>query len=195
MSYDISRYDILKLVKKEFENYPVVVPLAATAREMYSLGYTKNMFITLGSMGMPVSIATGIAYSLSKKEKNRDSKIVCLEGDGSILMSLNSLATIKTMNLNNLIIIALDNETYSVTGNQLSQSSSVDLSAIAESLDFEVLKVYKHIEIMKAIKHAKSVNKTSFIHAKINTVKSTEKQIDIHPSIIKENFHKFLSKY
>ena len=62
-------------------------------RELFELRKTRQEgherdFLTVGSMGHASSIALGIAL---KKPKRR---IVCLDGDGAVIMHMGSVATI-----------------------------------------------------------------------------------------------------
>jgi thiamine pyrophosphate-dependent acetolactate synthase large subunit-like protein len=80
----------------------------------------------LGSMGLAVPIALGVALAQPQRQ------VFALEGDGSLLMQLGSLGTVAAAKLKNLAIIALDNGVYQITGGQPSLTSGrTDLVAIA----------------------------------------------------------------
>jgi thiamine pyrophosphate-dependent acetolactate synthase large subunit-like protein len=74
----------------------------------------------LGSMGLAVPIAFGVALAQPHR------KVIALEGDGSILMQVGSLATVAARAQKNLAIVIMDNGTYQITGGQL---TSTDLGA------------------------------------------------------------------
>ena len=57
----------------------------------------------LGSMGLAAPIALGVALAQPKR------RVFALEGDGSLLMQLGSLATIAMLAPRNLAIIVWDN--------------------------------------------------------------------------------------
>lgn len=189
--YSLSRIDVLKVIKKEFANMPIVIPLAATAREMYSLGPYPNEFYVLGSMGMPISISTGIAQGIRLKKKNE--KVICIEGDGSLLMNLSSLLTIRYLDLNNLVLFILDNEGYSVTGNQTAQSKKINLSVVANSLGFKIFEVISETGLIETINKIKKSNPEScFVHVKINNQFEKVPLIYTDPIILKSNFMSFM---
>jgi sulfopyruvate decarboxylase subunit beta len=191
--YDLERMDVLKVIKEEFANFPIVIPLAATAREMHSLGPKANEFYVLGSMGMPISIASGILLGFEKRSISLP--VLCLEGDGSLLMNLNSLATIKYLDLKGLILIVLDNEGYSVTGNQVAQSKTINLSRIAESVDFKVLNVLNKVDLDNAIKAVKEdFEQKYFVHVKINNIIKDTPLIFTDPVILKNTFVNYLNQ-
>jgi thiamine pyrophosphate-dependent acetolactate synthase large subunit-like protein len=80
----------------------------------------------LGSMGLAIPIALGVAIAQPKRH------IVALEGDGSLLMQLGCLATVAERAPKNLTIVVWDNGIYQITGSQPTASAaSADLVAIA----------------------------------------------------------------
>ena len=80
----------------------------------------------LGSMGLAVPIALGVALAQPQR------KVIALEGDGSILMQLGSLATVAARAQKNLAIVIMDNGTYQITGGQQTLTEQgADIVAIA----------------------------------------------------------------
>ena len=58
--------------------------------------------------------------------------MICLNGDGSMLMCLGTLATIAQSGVRNLVLFVLQNGTYEITGNQpVPGSDTIDYAAIA----------------------------------------------------------------
>ena len=89
------------------------------------------------AMGHAADLALGIA--LAQPER----KVVCLNGDGSMLMSLGTLVTIVESGARNLVLFVLENRTFEITGNQpVPGAGKVDFAAIARGAGFErVLKL------------------------------------------------------
>ena len=80
----------------------------------------------LGSMGLTIPIALGVAIAQPKRH------VIALEGDGSLLMQLGCLGTVAMRAPKNLTIVVWDNGLYQITGGQPTASASVaDLVAIA----------------------------------------------------------------
>src|ERR1700678_2476582 len=75
-------------------------------------GRRQQNFYMLGSMGLAVPIALGVALAQPQR------KVIALEGDGSILMQLGSLATVAARKQKNLAIAIMDNGAYQITGGQ-----------------------------------------------------------------------------
>jgi thiamine pyrophosphate-dependent acetolactate synthase large subunit-like protein len=75
-------------------------------------GRRQQNFYMLGSMGLAVPIALGVAIAQPRR------KVFALEGDGSILMQLGSLSTVAARAPKNLCIVIMDNGAYQITGGQ-----------------------------------------------------------------------------
>jgi thiamine pyrophosphate-dependent acetolactate synthase large subunit-like protein len=70
-----------------------------------------------GGMGAPVGMGLGLALAQPGK------RVLVITGDGDMLMSLGSLATVATQQPDNLAICVLDNEKFGETGNQATHTS------------------------------------------------------------------------
>jgi thiamine pyrophosphate-dependent acetolactate synthase large subunit-like protein len=80
--------------------------------DLWAAGHRPQNFYMLGSMGLAVPIALGVALAQPHR------KVFALEGDGSLLMQLGCLATVATLAPRNLAILVMDNGTYQITGGQ-----------------------------------------------------------------------------
>jgi len=91
-----------------------------------------NNFYMWNSMGMASSIALGLAIA------RPDLRVVVLDGDGSILMNLGSLATEVTCGVTNLVHVIWDNGGWEITGGQPAGSPfGIDLEAVARGCGFQ----------------------------------------------------------
>jgi thiamine pyrophosphate-dependent acetolactate synthase large subunit-like protein len=70
-----------------------------------------------GGMGAPVPMGLGLAIAQPGK------RVLVITGDGDMLMSLGSLATVAAQQPDNLAICVLDNEKFGETGNQATATS------------------------------------------------------------------------
>lgn len=84
--------------------------------------------LLLGSMGNALGVGLGMALGLPHR------KVIVLESDGSVLLSLFNLPTLGNLNPENLVVFVFDNEAYS--GSRISRPSATagktDLAAMAE---------------------------------------------------------------
>src|SRR6202165_3524275 len=88
-------------------------------------------FYMWNSMGMASSIGLGLALA------RPDLRVIVLDGDGSILMNLGSLATERSSRADNLVHVVWDNGGWEITGGQPAGSPfGVDLEAVARGCGF-----------------------------------------------------------
>ena len=128
----MKRIEAIKCVAKLLTAEPVVVSLGHPAYDLFAAGDRPLNFYTWGSMGLTTSIALGLALA------RPDRRVVALDGDGSLLMNLGSLATIGATSPANLCVIVMDNEEYGTTGGQVTATASgADLQAAARALGIE----------------------------------------------------------
>ena len=104
----------------------VVAGIGNTNFDLYAAGHRPQNFYMLGSMGLAVPIALGVAIAQPGRG------VIALEGDGSILMSLGCLSTVAQVKPRNLTIIIIDNGIYQITGKQpTTTQSTADIVEIA----------------------------------------------------------------
>ena len=125
----MNRSDAIALLSRAFTDEPVVVSLGHPAYELFAAGDRPLNFYTWGSMGLTSSIALGLA--LARPER----RVVALDGDGSLLMNLGSLATIAACSSPKLLVFVLDNGQYGTTGGQQTATArGADLEAAARAM-------------------------------------------------------------
>jgi len=91
-------------------------------------GRRQQNFYMLGSMGLAVPIALGVALAQPRR------KVFALEGDGSILMQLGSVSTVAARRPTNLCIVIMDNGAYQITGGQQTMTEQgADIVGIARA--------------------------------------------------------------
>jgi thiamine pyrophosphate-dependent acetolactate synthase large subunit-like protein len=83
------------------------------------------------AMGHAADLALGVAMA------QPDRRVICLNGDGSMLMSLGTMATIVESRVKNLVLFVVVNGTYEITGNQRTPGSgTIDFAAMATATGF-----------------------------------------------------------
>lgn len=112
-----------------------VVTTGMLGRELYE--YRENSgtapdrdFLTVGGMGHCSSIALGVAQQRPGRE------IWCLDGDGSVLMHLGSLAVIGHEAPDNLYHVVFNNGVHDSVGGQPTAMNTVDLPAAARAVGY-----------------------------------------------------------
>ena len=122
----MNRFDLTsRLVAKLKNEEAVIGGIGNTNFDLWAAGHRPQNFYMLGSMGLALPIALGVALA----QPNR--RVFTLEGDGSLLMQLGSLTTIATLAPKNLTVVVMDNGIYQITGAQPTPAASVaDIVAI-----------------------------------------------------------------
>ena len=115
-----------RLVAKLKREEAVVGGIGNTNFDLWAVGQRPQNFYMLGSMGLAIPIALGVALAQPQRH------IVALEGDGSLLMQLGCLTTIAALAQKNLTMVIMDNGLYQITGAQPTPAASIaDFVAIA----------------------------------------------------------------
>lgn len=124
----MNRSDLTRRLVARLQNEEAVVGgIGNTHFDLWASGQRPQNFYMLGSMGLAVPIALGVALAQPAR------LAFALEGDGSLLMQLGALGTIAAVGPRNLAIIVFDNGTYQITGSQPTLTSNgVDLVAVAK---------------------------------------------------------------
>src|SRR6266487_4256448 len=95
---------------------------------------------------MASSIGLGVALA------RPDLRVVILDGDGSILMNLGSLATERTSGVTNLVHVIWDNGGWEITGAQPAGSPfGVDLEVVARGCGFQRTATVDDLEAFRAV--------------------------------------------
>jgi thiamine pyrophosphate-dependent acetolactate synthase large subunit-like protein len=125
----MNRLDATKIIVSLAGDAPIVASLGHPAYDLFSAGDRPQNFYTWGSMGLASSIGLGLALA------RPDARVFVLDGDGSLLMNLGSLATIGLLQPANLVLVVMDNEEYATTGGQKTPTADgADLDAAARAM-------------------------------------------------------------
>ena len=124
----------------------IVASLGHPTYDLFAAGDRPRNFYTWGSMGLASSIGLGLAMA------RPDLRVLVLEGDGSLLMNLGSLATIGLLRPPNLVVIVMDNEEYATTGGQPTPTAyGADLDAAARAMQVEASTVRSADDLRTAL--------------------------------------------
>jgi thiamine pyrophosphate-dependent acetolactate synthase large subunit-like protein len=126
----MNRFDLTtRLVSRLKKDEAVIGGIGNSNFDLWSSGRRAQNFYMLGSMGLAVPIAFGVA--LAQPDRN----VLALEGDGSLLMQLGCLSTIAAQAPKNLTVIVWDNGVYQITGSQQTPAAraGADLVGIAHA--------------------------------------------------------------
>jgi len=159
---------IQRLIEQLDPEDRVVATTGMPARELYELRMTRgdgmeNDFLTVGSMGHAASIALGLARSQPKR------RVICLDGDGSVLMHMGSLAIVGQSRQENLIHVVLNNGAHDSVGGQPTCAFGIDLAGVAHACGYrEVLVTAEAQEIDQAFATLLKNKGPSLLEIRIN---------------------------
>lgn len=108
----IERYELLAKLSERLPDDALVMAtyIGAVSFEWAAITKEHPRSAHLGQMGDVVGLALGLALALPHR------KVVCLDGDGSVLMELAQLVAVGQERPSNLLIVVVDNECYESIG-------------------------------------------------------------------------------
>ena len=157
-----SRQKIIEtIIKKSSSNSVIISTTGYTSRELYQLRYLKKEntckdFLMVGGMGHAASVSAGIAKNLKKK------KIICIEGDGSLLMHTSAIQNSAMMK--NFIHVMINNGVHDSVGAQKINSKNLNYQKISEGFGYDkFFRASTLTELNKALDKALKINKSVFV--------------------------------
>ncbi len=128
--YPLSREEALRTILKLSKSRDLFVSTTGkTSRELYELRIERNEvqkdFLTVGAMGHTSSIALGVALG------RPDKRVICIDGDGSMLMHMGALPVIGDLKPPNFVHIIINNASHESVGGQPTVAGNVDFKQLA----------------------------------------------------------------
>ena len=136
LPYTLQREKAVEAVADALPDKAILVATTGhISRELYEYrvrrgqGHARD-FLTVGSMGHASQIALGIALA----ETGRP--VICLDGDGAVLMHMGGLALIGSSGLPHLHHIVLNNAAHDSVGGQPTVGFDADLVGVARACGY-----------------------------------------------------------
>lgn len=164
-SSSLDRREAIPKLFGDPSDFLIVASLAGAAKDIGALTReTPNAFLLGGAMG--AATMTGLGLALAQPDR----RVVVVVGDGDLLMSMSSLATIGIMKPRNLAIVCVDNELYGETGNQATHTGQgVDLRVVASGCGISVThEVTDDAALVQAARLLRQSESPIFILLKVN---------------------------
>lgn len=142
---------LAEILKSEIKNEIFITTTGKTSREFYELRKNNSEvvnkdFLTIGSMGHCSQIALGISQF-------NKSDVYCIDGDGSVIMHMGSLAINGTSNSKNFKHIILNNGSHESVGGQPTVGKKINFSKIAKNCGYKKVKtISTYTELKNSIK-------------------------------------------
>ena len=138
------RHECLTLLADKMTDQLVVTSQSGQRIEWSHVSNHEGNLL-VGMMGCAIGVATGLARALPHR------KVIALDSDGSVLLSLFNLATLGNLRPSNLVVYVFDNGVYS--GSRISYptatSGNTDLEAMARGAGINHAHTIRDIEDFK----------------------------------------------
>ena len=179
---------LLAISKFKDEKTVLLATTGKTGRELYEIEDTDHNLYVVGSLGCIGSIGLGVALT------NKNNNVIVIDGDGSLLMRMGSMATTAHYSPPNMLHVLLDNNSHDSTGGQSTVSHNVDFVSVAASCSYEN-SVYIHNlnELQTNISNWKENQGLTFLY--LNIQKGSKKNLGrpkITPFQVKERLMKYV---
>ncbi|MDB5575359.1 MAG: aldehyde dehydrogenase [Bradyrhizobium sp.] len=143
----LHRRDVVNELLRDRGDILVIAGLGAPNWDVSAAGDHANNFPLWGAMGAATMMGLGLALAQPKR------KVLVITGDGEMLMSIGSLATVAVERPANLTIAVLDNERFGETGMQKTHTASgVDLAGIALAAGIRTSQTVRTMEQVSEIR-------------------------------------------
>jgi sulfopyruvate decarboxylase subunit beta len=180
----VNRFECLELLAPLITDHLVIASLSGQRVEWGHLcDHQGNLLV--GAMGNALGIGLGLAIALPHR------KVIALESDGSLLLSLYNLPTLANAGVSNLVVFVFDNQAYS--GSRISHptatAAKTDLESIARGSGIGHCVTVRNVQAFEnEMRAALRENELRFIVCKVDeTVR--------HREIQRTNVDTFENKY
>jgi phosphonopyruvate decarboxylase len=177
---------LLNVIKK---NTRIISTTGYTSRELFQIRKNKKYkngkdFYMVGGMGH--ASMTSLGYSLSSKNQ-----VICLDGDGSLIMHMGSLISTGLKSKSNFKHILLNNGSHESVGDQKIDTFKVNFKNISKSFGYKNYYLAKNnLSFNQNLKYFLKSNGPSFFEVRIRSesIKNLSRPKDLIK--IKKNFIK-----
>ena len=178
--------ELLNIIKK---NTRIISTTGYTSRELFQIRKNKKKkngidFYMVGGMGH--SSMTALGYSLSSKNQ-----VVCLDGDGSLIMHMGSLISTGLKSKSNFKHILLNNGSHESVGDQKIDTFKINFKKISKGFGYKNYYLAKNnLSFNQNLKYFIKSKGPSFfeVHIRSESIKNLSRPKNLIK--IKENFIK-----
>lgn len=165
----LKREEAIEIILDSLDGSEILVSTTGKiSRELYEIRKKRGEsherdFLTVGSMGHASQIALGIAHN------KKNTQVYCLDGDGSFIMHMGSLATIGWVSPNNFKHIVLNNYAHESVGGQSTAAGTLNMSCIAKNSNYSfVSSVNNRNSLVNFLNTFKTQKGPAFLEIKVN---------------------------
>ena len=181
----MNRFELMSTLQEVLQDNLVICNIGLPSQELYKINDRPNYFYMLGSMGLASSIGLGLSLSIDKN-------VISIDGDGSVLMNMNTLATIGNRAPSNYTLLIVDNGSYGSTGDQKTfTNEKTSLKDVALGAGCKKVIECSGEKTLESLNKAIDDKDHSYvIISKINSGNVTVNPILLNPITIRDRFRK-----
>ncbi|MDJ0613259.1 MAG: sulfopyruvate decarboxylase subunit beta [Rhizobiaceae bacterium] len=182
------RSDVIKDLIPVITDELVVCNIGLPSQELHMMDDQPTNFYMLGTMGLASSIGLGLALT-------QKSKVIAIDGDGSILTNLGTLPTIANNPADNFVLFIVDNGSYGSTGDQPTYAGmKTSLAAVASACGCENVVECQAEDAVETMKAALASDKMTIIVCKCESGNIPVPVIELDAPVIKHRFMEEVKK-
>jgi len=128
----LNRLQATRYIVQQVTDEPIIASLGNPKFDLFTAQDRPQNFYMWNSMGLASSMGLGLAMARPEQ------KVIVLDGDGALLMNLNSLPTAAARAPRNLIHVIWDNHQFELTGGQPTHTAfRTDPAKLAQGAGFD----------------------------------------------------------
>jgi phosphonopyruvate decarboxylase len=149
-NYCMLSEDIIHHITQVAKSDVIVSTTGKISRELFEIRESHGQshkfdFLTVGAMGHSSAIALGVAMN------KPNLRVWCIDGDGSALMHMGSIAIIGAKSPGNYIHVIINNEVHESVGGQPTIAESVNLMQVALACGYKTAYCARNFTELDAI--------------------------------------------
>ena len=178
----MNRSELLKSILPVISDQLVVCNIGLPSQELHMLDDQPSNFYMLGTMGLSSSIGFGVALT-------QPQNVIAIDGDGSVLTNLATLATIANNPRANYTLLIVDNGSYGSTGDQPTYAGQkTSLAAVARACGCEHVVECQAANTAQTLQTALDSDQMTIIIASCQSGNIDVPVIEMSPVMIRERF-------
>lgn len=192
--YSLVREQALRVILENvYEDSYMVSTTGKISRELYEqsnaiYGNHDKLFMTVGGMGH----ASMIAYGMAQADENR--KIVCIDGDGAVMMHMGSLAFIAKQAPKNYLHIVINNAAHESVGSMPTGFTGQTYAEVAKACGYQkVYTVKTESELKDVLEQVKDNKELTLVEVMVSL--DSRKDLGRPKETAKENRIHFMETY
>ncbi len=183
------RSEVLRSLLPVLKDQLVVCNIGLPSQELHMMGDQPSTFYMLGTMGLSSSIGLGVALA-------QDAKVISIDGDGSVLANLGTLATIANNVADNFILFIVDNGSYGSTGDQPTYAGKkTSLAEVARACGCETVVECAAEDAAQTLQAALARDTMTIIVCKCQSGNIPVPVIELDPGVIRHRFMEAVAKH